>query len=124
MGKKKKEEQKELEEKALQGAAGEAVQRFGSAVREHVAAYTGKDNGVARTKGLKSISESRVNTDYAFQNLHQQAGFSAEVKEVANRNAESIIKSGQMILGESTTRSQIMCNWMHLAMKSRVAQRK
>ena len=91
MGKKKNEEQKELEEKALQGAAGEAVQRFGSAVREHVAAYTGKDNGVARTKGLKSISESRVNTDYAFQNLHQQAGFSAEVKEVANRNAESII---------------------------------
>ena len=31
-------------------------------------------------KSLKSISKEKINSDYKYQNEHQQAGFSAEVK--------------------------------------------
>lgn len=83
----------ELERSAIEGAAAETVQRFGSAAKEHYVAYSGMDNeaGKQLKKGLKSISEYKVNPDYAEQNVKQQAGFSAEVKTTANRNAESII---------------------------------
>lgn len=75
------------------GGSAEVVQRYGSAVKEHVVAYSGKDNEARTqlTKGLKSISNSKVNKDTKNQNLKQQAGFSAEVKETANANAENII---------------------------------
>ena len=73
------------------GASHETVQRYGSAVKEHVVAYSGKEAGKEISKGLKKISKSKVNTEHKFQNLHQQAGFSAEVKEVSRTNAERII---------------------------------
>ncbi len=77
----------------IAGASYETVQRFGSAVKEHVVAYSGKDNeaGKALVKGLKQIAEEKVNPEYKFQNIHQQAGFSAEVKDVARTNADRII---------------------------------
>ena len=75
-------------------ASDEISQRFGGAVKEHLAAYSGVDNeaGKVLTKGLKNISESKVNPDYKATNLKQQAGFAAEVKETARENAERIIK--------------------------------
>jgi hypothetical protein len=95
------EEKRKEEEKAetlvnagLAGAGAEVVQRYGSAVKEHLVAYSGADNeaGKTLTKSLKSISESKVNPEYQSQNIKQQAGFSAEVKETARENAERIIK--------------------------------
>lgn len=76
------------------GANTEVVQRYGSAVKEHFAAYSGVDNetGQQLAKGLKSISEHKVNPEYYDTNIKQQAGFSAEVKTSARETAEKIIQ--------------------------------
>lgn len=76
----------------------ETVQRYGSAVKEHFVAYSGVDNetGKVLTRGLKSIAESKVNPNYEYQNLKQQAGFSAEIKETARENAERIINRDEI----------------------------
>ena len=82
-----------LENAAITGAAAETVRRYGSAVKEHLVAYSGMDNeaGVKLTRGLKSVSESKINPDFAENNIKQQAGFSAEIKSAARGNAENII---------------------------------
>ena len=83
-----------MENVALTGAAYENVQRHGSAVKEHAVAYSGVDNetGKQLTKSLKGISGYKVNPKDHDRNIKQQAGFTAEVKEVARENAERIIK--------------------------------
>ncbi len=88
-----KETEKNIIKAGVVGATAETVQRYGSAVKEHVVAYSGSDNEAAiqLKKSLSSISRSKVNSEYKKQNLKQQAGFSAEVKETANANAEKII---------------------------------
>ena len=48
-------------------------------------------NGVLNKRGLESIAQSKVNPNFAEQNLKQQAGFSAEVKEVARQRAEEAV---------------------------------
>lgn len=75
------------------GASYEVVNRFGSASKEHLVAYSGKDNELGKTlkRGLKKTSESRINPDYLKQNIKQQAGFAAEDKYTARQNAEKII---------------------------------
>lgn len=85
---------RKLEEEALKGAAAETVQRYGSAVKQHYVAYSGMDNetGQKLVKGLKDISNSKINPEYRSKNIRQQAGFSAEVKSVARKNAENIIE--------------------------------
>lgn len=81
---------------ALAGAATDVVDRFGSAIKEHEVAYSGVDNEAGRTlqKGLKTISGYNrgdpSNPDYD-RITKAQAGFSAEVKEVARRRAEEAI---------------------------------
>ena len=77
----------------LAGAAEDAVFRYGAAVREHAVAYEGVDRetGKVLKRGLKGIAESRVGAEAAKQNLKQQAGFAAEVKEVARRRAEEAL---------------------------------
>ena len=89
----KNEKIKTLENAALEGAATEVVQRYGSAAKEHFVVYTGKDNetGEQLKRGLKDIAKSKVNQDYKEANLKQQAGFAAEQKYTARQNAESII---------------------------------
>lgn len=93
----KETKENEIIHAAIAGASAEKVQRYGSAVKEHIVAYSGIDNenGVQLKKSLKKIAESAVNPEYKTQNLKQQAGFSAEVKEVANTNAENIIKGSE-----------------------------
>ena len=93
---KEKEKRKKKEgaiNSAITGAAYEDIQRYGDAAKQHYAAYSGIDNeaGKALSKGLKQIAKEKVNEEYEFQNIHQQAGFSAEVKDVARSNAENII---------------------------------
>ena len=92
--KKKIQKQKDLLNAGVAGASYETIQRFGSAAKQHYVAYSGEDNELGKklVKGLKQISEEKVNPDYEYQNIHQQAGFSAEVKDVARENAEKIIK--------------------------------
>lgn len=90
----KKRRQEDLLNAGIAGSAYETVQRYGNAAKQHYVAYSGVDNeaGKVLAKGLKQISEEKINPDYEFQNIHQQAGFSAEVKDVARSNAENIIK--------------------------------
>ena len=42
-------------------------------------------------KSLQGIAGSKVNPDYVYQNLRQQAGYSAEVLDTARTNADNII---------------------------------
>lgn len=95
---KKKQSQESILQAGLSGATTEVVQRFGSAVREHIVAYSGMDNetGTRLSKGLADIAKSKVNPDFAKQNLNQQAGFAAEVKTVARENAECIINGNKV----------------------------
>ena len=44
--------------------------------------------GIVSKRSLQDIAASKVNPDYNAQNLKQQAGFAAEVKEVARERAE------------------------------------
>lgn len=88
------EEKKEvLKKAAIEGAAVETIQRYGSAAKEFLVALEGVDNetGKVYKRSLKSISKSKVNPEFEKQNLKQQAGFSAEVLDVAEQNAENII---------------------------------
>lgn len=83
-----------VQDAAFLGATEDLVERHGGAVKEHIASYTGVDNelGIKYKRSLKSVSESKVNPDYRKTNIKQQSGFSAEIKESANYNAESRIK--------------------------------
>jgi len=91
--KKEEDSGQEIKHKILQGAAAENISRYGSAAKEHLVAFSGVDNesGKSHKKGLKSISQSKVNEDYRKANIKQQAGFSAEVKSVARKNAKNIV---------------------------------
>lgn len=82
--------------KALEGAAVETVQRFGSAIKEHLAAYAGDrekpaDGNSRPPKTLKSIAETPTSNEFREQNIAQQAGFSAEAESAARKNADNII---------------------------------
>lgn len=74
-------------------ANGESLRLHSAAAKEHLVAYSGIDNetGQRLTRSLKDVAESKVNPQYAEQNLKQQAGFSAEIKETARANEENIL---------------------------------
>ncbi len=93
MSKRKNLNEGSIELAAQSGAANEVVSRYGSASKQHLVAYSGKDNEFGKTlkRGLKKTSESKVNPKYRELNLKQQAGFSAEDKYTARKNAEKII---------------------------------
>lgn len=90
----KKEKQESLDNAAQAGAASEVVQRYGSAAKEHLVAYTGIDNetGVELKKSLESISQNKINPDYQYNNIRQQSGYAAELKRTARHNAQNIIE--------------------------------
>jgi hypothetical protein len=72
-GKNKKNKKKDDGKNGVIGvlAGGEVSQRYGGAIKEHFVVYDGVDNEASKTltKGLKSISESKVHPDYEAQNL-------------------------------------------------------
>ncbi len=76
-------------------ANSEVVNRYGSANAEYIKGYKGNDaeTGQVFNKGLKEISQYKVNQKYIKQNLNQQAGFSAEVVKTSRDNAENIIQN-------------------------------
>lgn len=57
------------------------IERFGRATAEHYSSHA----------DLSKIAGHRLNPAYRDQNLQQQSGFSAEIKQVARQNAESIV---------------------------------
>ena len=85
---------KELGRVISNGINEEIIQRYGSAVKEHLVSYSGVDHETDKIlkKGLKELSKSKVNPEYAKQNIKAQSGFSAEIKETARENASRIIK--------------------------------
>ena len=75
-------------DKELALGVGMETERFAEASLEHFRAHP----------ALQKIAQSKVHPDYRETNIQQQAGFSAEVKEVARTNAENIIqRSGERI---------------------------
>ena len=90
---------KDISEAALEGAALENVSKYGSANKEFLVAYSGKDNeiGKTNTRGLKKISNYKLNSDpnYRTKNIKQQAGFAAEEIYTAKQNAENIINNSK-----------------------------
>ena len=79
--KKKKDYRDNFRNASISGGMVETVDRFGSANKEHLVAYSGIDN--ERSKVLKKGLERTASS---------KAGFSAEDKTVARANAEAIIE--------------------------------
>lgn len=79
-------------------SASETVSRYGSANAEYIKGYTGVDHetGQEFAKGLRDVAKHKVNTDYAEQNIKQQAGFSAEIAATSHDNAEAIISGSKV----------------------------
>lgn len=82
-----------LMDATLVGAFQDTVQRYGGAIGEHLVGLTGIDNlrNHEWVRGLTKIADSKVHPDYEYQNIHQQAGFSAEIKSVVRQNSEARI---------------------------------
>ncbi len=59
---------------------------------EFIKGYTGVDSNTGQifNRSLKKISQGKLNSDYAAQNIKQQAGFSAEVLATSRDNAKAI----------------------------------
>lgn len=81
-----------IKDRIVEGAATDVVDRFSDATKEHFVAYAGRNGSEKLSDGLKSISERNRNPEYMNQNTKQQAGFSAEIKSVARKNADNIIE--------------------------------
>lgn len=60
-----------IESSAQSGAAHEVVNRYGSASKEHLVAYSGRDNEFDKTlkRGLNKTAQSKVNPDFEKQNI-------------------------------------------------------
>lgn len=75
-------------EYALHFALTQEIERFARATAEHFQSLS----------ELNKIASSKIHPDYVSNNLHQQSGFSAEVKHVARNNSETIIgRNGRII---------------------------
>ncbi len=94
---KKREHKESIDLVAQSGAANEVVDRYGSAQKEHIVSCSGIDNEKGRklVRGLENTAGSKINEDYAFQNIKQQAGYAAEDKYTARQNAEKIISGSK-----------------------------
>ncbi|GGF88768.1 hypothetical protein GCM10010913_07810 [Paenibacillus aceti] len=82
-----------LIDSTIGAATTENIERYGRAASEFIKGYKGSvdaDGDIIR-KGLKQMSESKVHPDFKYQNIKQQAGFSAEIHYVDKTNAENII---------------------------------
>ncbi|WP_120942826.1 DUF456 domain-containing protein [Helicobacter pylori] len=63
------------------GSTSEESVLYASANREHLSVLD----------RLEEISKRKINPNYIKQNIHQQAGYSAEIKEQAHANAQNIL---------------------------------
>ena len=71
----KEDENRRIMGKALEGVAAETVQRFGSAIKEHLAAYAGDrekpaDENSRPPKTLKSIAKMETSNEFKLSLIH------------------------------------------------------
>ncbi len=85
--KKDREKNSNIANAAIVGAVSEESTLYASANKEYLAILDDKTLG----RTLEGISEYKVNPKYQYQNINQQAGFSAELKEQAHANAHNIL---------------------------------
>ncbi len=83
----KKQKYSNITDATIVGAVSEESVLYASANKEYLAILDDKTLG----RTLEGISEYKVNPKYQYQNINQQAGFSAELKEQAHVNANNIL---------------------------------
>ncbi len=77
----KKQKYNNITDATIMGSTGEESALHASANREHFSAWD----------RLEEISKRKINPNYIKQNINQQAGYSAEIKEQAHVNAHNIL---------------------------------
>ncbi|WRD13359.1 hypothetical protein E5K69_02935 [Helicobacter pylori] len=77
----KKQKYSNITDTAIMGSTSEESTLYASANREHLSVLD----------KLEEISKRKVNPNYIKQNINQQAGYSAEIKEQAHVNAHNIL---------------------------------
>lgn len=90
---KNKTKQKNIEDQITLGINVDNLSKHSEAGSEFVKAFTGKDNQTGQNlqKGLWQIKKYKLNQDYYDSNIKQQAGYSAEVLDVARKNSKAIL---------------------------------
>ncbi|PDW14007.1 hypothetical protein BB482_03180 [Helicobacter pylori] len=78
---KKKQKYSNITDATIMGSTGEESALHASANREHLSVLD----------RLEEISKRKINSKYIKQNINQQAGYSAEIKEQARVNANNIL---------------------------------
>ncbi|MFP6322056.1 DUF456 domain-containing protein [Helicobacter pylori] len=85
---KKKQKYSNITDATILGSTSEESTLYASANREHLSVLD----------KLEEISKRKINPKYINQNIHQQAGYSAEIKEQAHVNAHNILaKKGERV---------------------------
>lgn len=77
----KKQKYSNITDATIMGSTSEESALYASANREHLSVLD----------RLEEISKRKINPNYIKQNIHQQAGYSAEIKEQAHVNANNIL---------------------------------
>ncbi|GAA8946847.1 hypothetical protein HpSLK40_11600 [Helicobacter pylori] len=92
---KKKQKHSNITDATILGSTSEESALYASANKEYLAILD--DKALGRT--LEGISKYKVNPKYQYQNINQQAGFSAELKEQSHANAHNILmKNGERLV--------------------------
>ncbi len=85
----KKQQYSNITDATIVGSTGEESALYASTNREHLSVLD----------RLEEISKRKINPNYINQNINQQAGYSAEIKEQARVNAHNILaKKGERIV--------------------------
>ncbi len=85
---KKKQKYSNITDATIMGSTGEESALYASANRGHLSVLD----------KLEEISKRKINPNYINQNIHQQAGYSAEIKEQSHVNAHNILaKKGERV---------------------------
>ncbi|GAA7349763.1 hypothetical protein BD0120_09740 [Helicobacter pylori] len=85
----KKQKYSNITDAAIMGSTSEESALYASANREHLSVLD----------KLEEISKRKINPNYINQNINQQAGYSAELKEQAHANAQNILmKNGEKLV--------------------------
>ncbi|GAA7625425.1 hypothetical protein HpMMM27_09410 [Helicobacter pylori] len=86
----KKQKHSNITDATILGSTSEESVLYASANKEHLAILDDKTLG----RTLEGISKYKVNPKYQYQNINQQAGYSAEIKEQAHANAHNATLKG------------------------------
>ncbi len=99
---KKKQKYSNITDATIMGSTSEESALYASANREHLSVLD----------KLEEISKRKINPNYTNQNINQQAGYSAEIKEQAHVNANNILAGKREMVRQyddlsSTQKAQI-----------------